>query len=1197
MVESRAESLNEAQRLWKLGCYSEAHVQFCKASEQHDGLSLGMDVAGMLLEQGCAKKGLDKINEALDQFRDTTSEQGVLAPAEILQAMATASTTIRFSGPLKIGADLYNRHLLRLRVEQYKKWMGHLLRKEQFAQALQIAKIHGTMAGPRMRTKLLEELLTVPRLPDLIRADGLAEFSDLLYRQDRQDEAIAKLDTAKALYQKTGHATGPLLVEVQIINIDLHGHDPQLHNKRSELLRLKEELERYQHYGGVGQALQCLYQLARLQHDDMLRVELDHESLRLAEIRGFPLDWIMQQYLMVRLWETAGPSTGQMLQSLQAIYETMADTEAPAIRIGVASALAKGYRNLGDAVNAEKWAAEEKKGPKAAPRYARFLDGTDDFFRELERATTAPNDAEGEIQDLRRELCQVLEDVNVETTPTDHLYLGIMKVTQMCNLYIDKFKLREFSRMEILVETCLEYSNALIQILPASQKKRWEANVIQVRARLLFIQAMTCGKPRSEVRVLSDVINRGVLSQSIKTYMKVESLYMAAGEKVNAALTQQQLANCYQQMWYLDDKSPTSPWFGLATEKHEASREVLRRHGSPLQQRINTADRDRLGNILGSNSFQLSLQNSASGSGSDSQLGSKFVRGWFFKSPFEEAVGCLVEVEKLIDAERQDLSALGHQEAILAKQNMRQDQHVSLIYEIGPVLFGSSGHAKGLWEWVQRAKARSLSDLLGLGVNISTDLRRWIDSDPQAVALLAREGELVKRIRSADPAAQLIVRKELETHRRVMRAHANLRELLDIRQGIPVPWSRLEQLSSSFSGQRRRRTWFIDWIVSGGVIFIIMVSDEKEWYHAFRADITLEEVNEWIKMNLDHCRPLDGDTGLAALAPLKKLVSPILDITVEDDLLVLCMTGSLHRVPIHAAIVEGNPDEDDSCQLKTLIERNPVIYTSSMTIFEQCMTRSPKPTEAVTASTGSQAHEGVVLGVYEDANGFNWEHERQRVYDMCSGLSESMQWGEAFCGVDVGRSRFEAACQADIVHFLGHFHHDTPNVLSQGILLAAQEVSRDGGIETTASNIQKTDSIGTPDQNTVPTEFPPERVFSVSDIFSTKVTASHFSLIGCASASQTIQRGDEPLSIIVALLCAGARSVAGTLWPIDSSGGRAFSEHFYRHFKTSQGERHPIDLAIALQQAVKWMRKDEDMEAPYYWAGFVLHGAWCYQRR
>src|SRR5437868_5956567 len=103
MVESRAESLNEAQRLWKLGCYYKAHVQFCKVSEQHDDLSLGVEVAGMLLEQGCVKKSLDKISEALDQFRDTTSEQDVLALAEILKAMATASTTIRFSGPLKIG--------------------------------------------------------------------------------------------------------------------------------------------------------------------------------------------------------------------------------------------------------------------------------------------------------------------------------------------------------------------------------------------------------------------------------------------------------------------------------------------------------------------------------------------------------------------------------------------------------------------------------------------------------------------------------------------------------------------------------------------------------------------------------------------------------------------------------------------------------------------------------------------------------------------------------------------------------------------------------------------------------------------------------------------------------------------------------------------------------------------------------------
>ncbi|KAF2174822.1 hypothetical protein K469DRAFT_685236 [Zopfia rhizophila CBS 207.26] len=1245
MGESRAESLKEAQRLRKLGCYPEAYVQFCKASEQHDDLSLAVEVARMFLEQGYVKKSLEKINKALDQFRDTTSDQEVLALAEILQTAATASMTMRFSGPLKIGAELYNRYLLRLRAEQYEERMvtlltvyllmttlaetcgfditvprpslgflqslhAHLINKEQFAQALQIARIHGAMAGPRMRTKLLEEFLAVHHLPDLIKADGLAEFSGSLYGQDLRDEAIAKLETAKMLYQKTGHATGPLLMEVQRYNIDLNGPDPQSHNKKNGLFRLKEDLERYQHYWGVNQVLQCLYRLAQLQQDDMLRVELDRESISLAEIRG--LDWIAQQYFMMRQWEMAGPSAGQLLQPLEAIYETLLDTEAPVIRSAVASALAKVYQGLGDTVNAEKWVAEEKKEPTAVPRYARFLVGKDAFIQELERATAGPNDAEGEVQDLRRELRQVLEDVDVETTPTDSLYLGIMKVTNICDLYIDKFKLRGFAQTKRLVETCLEQSNALVQFLPTSQKKKWEAAVMLVKARLLFIQANTCGRP--EPKVLSDIIDQGVLSQSIKAYEKAESLYQAAAENLSAAGVQQQLANCYRQMWYLHDKSPTSPAFGLAVEKYETSREMMGRLGSTSLQRSSAA-------MILSHWYQGYMMDTRYsrprpfcvylGLGFISTVFTKLGvwkwlrllpwlkarRWWFFKSPFEEVVSCLIECERLIDSERQDLSALGYQEAILAKQNMRQDQYVNLIYEIGPALFRASGHAKELWEWVQRSKARSLSDLLGLGVNIPTELRERIYSDPQAVALLAREEALVKQVRSATPAAQLFARKELETHRQVMRAHDNLRELLDIRKGTPVPWSRLQQLSISFAGQKTRRTWFIDWLTSYGAIFIIAVSDEKEWYHIFRADMTLEEVNQWIKDNLDHRGPLNGEddeAGFAALALLKKLVSPIIDITEKDDLLVLCMTASLHRVPVHAAIIEGDPDEDDSRRFKTLIERNPVIYASSMTIFEQCMNRSPKPTEAVTASNGPQTHEGVVLGVYEDATE-GWESERERVYDTCRGLSQRMQWGDAICGVDVGKSKFQAACRADIVHFSGHFHYDTPNVLAQGIVLAAQEASKYGQVETTASEIPKADSNGIRDQSTKATEPPPERVFSVADMFSTKVTASHFSLIGCGSASQAIQLGDEPLSIIVALLCAGARSVAGTLWPIASSAGRAFSEHFYRPFEPSKDERHPMDLAIALQQAVREMRKDEDMAAPYFWAGFVLHGAWCYK--
>ena len=122
MANTRAESLEEARKFQKLGDYPKSHAQFIKTSEQYDDLTLATDVAGMWLEQGCPKNSLDKINGALIRFSETC-ELGVLASAEILKSFATTFATTHFSGPLKTGVDLYNRHLRGLAPERYEKWM------------------------------------------------------------------------------------------------------------------------------------------------------------------------------------------------------------------------------------------------------------------------------------------------------------------------------------------------------------------------------------------------------------------------------------------------------------------------------------------------------------------------------------------------------------------------------------------------------------------------------------------------------------------------------------------------------------------------------------------------------------------------------------------------------------------------------------------------------------------------------------------------------------------------------------------------------------------------------------------------------------------------------------------------------------------------------------------------------------------
>ena len=101
--------------------------------------------------------------------------------------------------------------------------------------------------------------------------------------------------------------------------------------------------------------------------------------------------------------------------------------------------------------------------------------------------------------------------------------------------------------------------------------------------------------------------------------------------------------------------------------------------------------------------------------------------------------------------------------------------------------------------------------------------------------------------------------------------------------------------------------------------------------------------------------------------------------------------------------------------------------------------------------------------------------------------------------------------------------------------------------------------------------------------------------IACGSSTQDIQLGDEPLGLPTAWLIAGARAVVGTLWPIQSRDGRRFTEEFYGELESARrtgGLDGMVNLAVALQKAALKMRDDEEMQAPYHWAGFVLQGAW-----
>lgn len=90
------------------------------------------------------------------------------------------------------------------------------------------------------------------------------------------------------------------------------------------------------------------------------------------------------------------------------------------------------------------------------------------------------------------------------------------------------------------------------------------------------------------------------------------------------------------------------------------------------------------------------------------------------------------------------------------------------------------------------------------------------------------------------------------------------------------------------------------------------------------------------------------------------------------------------------------------------------------------------------------------------------------------------------------------------------------------------------------------------------------------------------------SACETAEgNARAPLGISGAAIKARARSVLGTLWPVEDNAARELMEIFYAGLT---GER--MTKVAALQNAQISLIKTGEMEHPFYWAPFTLIGNW-----
>ncbi|KAF3911015.1 hypothetical protein AA313_de0202441 [Arthrobotrys entomopaga] len=503
------------------------------------------------------------------------------------------------------------------------------------------------------------------------------------------------------------------------------------------------------------------------------------------------------------------------------------------------------------------------------------------------------------------------------------------------------------------------------------------------------------------------------------------------------------------------------------------------------------------------------------------------------------------------------------------------------------------------WWWIQKAKARAFSGMMGHGHNWDDSFNRIIDDisnlqmpwesvsvNFQEIALVYRLEKLMKTPVgfSLDNWDQEEMQARMDARRQQIQElmdeisqSPRIRGALGMSMGLPATHEDMTWLANYRQGDRE--IYFIDWICSnddiiisiykpGGVRFIpeLSLGTSKDTEIKFYSCTSgLKKVQNWVNEYLrNEDMPLGSKGSFDDLDILKDLIEPLRVLTNPEDLLVLSPTNVLHGIPLHALKI----DEGPSGERITLIDRNPVVYVPSFSILRQCVNRLrvAKPGDS-TMPTDSYTRAATLIGVKVD-----YGSPDPAVPPSVERMAKSLDGVEVILNEECTFDRFtsEAGNTTDILHFHGHMDYQDPRPLQRYLVLGNDE-------QITGRQL--------------------------ADLKFPKGTAPLVAIIACMSGGQQIMTGDEPIGIIPALLAAGASSVIATLWPTDSQCGLMFGESLYRDRmgrcdpdgdgeRDGNGMQKVWDIARGMRKVVLEIKAREETSLPYYWAPFALYGSW-----
>jgi CHAT domain-containing protein len=581
------------------------------------------------------------------------------------------------------------------------------------------------------------------------------------------------------------------------------------------------------------------------------------------------------------------------------------------------------------------------------------------------------------------------------------------------------------------------------------------------------------------------------------------------------------------------------------------------------------------------------------------------VEAWdLCRIPVDFVLNSLGQLETVADLLRRELSALEGLPALLQKQKFSAMTQIQDLYRWATAVEIISGRHQDLLVWSQKRKARSLSEMLGLGLIVPAAVRQAMSKEPCARDLFDELQGLNIKLHNASQSEKPYTRQRIQDLEIQIRQYSAFDDFVTLRDGIVSQIAELSMLKTAdgTTGQQRG-VIFADWVAREDLLYLMTVNTAfpEDSCQLQQLPLSLSIVRQWLNdhFSTDKARKdcLQQDNLKDDAKPLRMLdclVSPLQSISNRDDLILLSPTSNLSALPLHALKIVDSM----SGKAVPLIERNPVVYVPSLPIAKLCVVRGEQQ---------NRNGRSLFFGMFDKKT------EAQLIHEQMSQLATEMD-GMCFIGDVATKERYaQEVTSARLIHHHLHCIFSANNVLNQSLVLS-QHPHNDpvsSGATAISTPSSKDDGIG--DCPTGPLsalmqandEIEDTPLLSQSDdcagthlsveeIFKLALDSPLVVLVACESASQTISEGDEPLGLITGFLCAGAASVIGASWPIPSGTGREFSRKFYDQIRNTP-KSGIVDLAVALQEAVLSIRDCPLSSSTYHWGAFSLYGSWLFR--